>query len=541
MRRVAVSRWSLSRILAPSRRATLSRATLFLATLLAGIGPWNPAAAQSSGSGLLPTNVARQFGLERAWFTHVDVGRGVGRVNQVTTNVNTANIHTFAEVTQGSSRWLFSEKDRDSFGQLLGIEGAKKKAQEQIANLKRLFPKAAEATMLVRSVPEVTLYATTDQAIVHAIDGETGKTRWVTRCGDSRHPTTAAAANNEYVVVCNGSNLFVLQAADGKLKWQRQVFGAPGAGPAISNEFVFVPMADGAIESYTLADSKEKPWIYKSTGRALVRPGVGFEALGWPTDRGHFYVASASARSIRYRLELNEQIESSPAFAPPDKLLVTTTRGYVYCLNPLRQYDNIVWRFSSGESMSQSPVVVDDAVYAVTDNGQMLSLDLNSSVGGVLKWQATGVTRFLAASEKKLYVVGSVGRILVLDRTSGGRLGTIPLDEFDLQITNPMTDRMYFGTRTGAIQCVREMGRQWPMLHGDLINAAKTTAPKPKVIQQGLPADDGKPAAPPTDDPFAPAAPKPAGGEDDPFAAPPGGGGGGGQMPAAKPSDDPFG
>lgn len=540
MRSVAISRLSCLGISTGLRR---SLASLTLAVVLVGAGAQESAFAQSAGTGLLPTNVARQFGLERVWFTHVDVGRGVGRVNQVTTNVNTAKIHTFAEVTQGSSRWLFSEKDRDSFGQELGIEGAKKKAQEQIANLKRLFPKAPDATMLVRSVPEVNLYATTDQAIVHAIDGETGKTRWVTRCGDRRHPTTAAAANNEFVTVCNGSTVYVLRASDGKLMWQRQVVGGPGSGPAVSNDFVFVPMADGAIESYTLTDPKAQPWIYRSTGRALVRPGIGFEAIGWPTDRGHFYVASASARSIRYRLELNEQVESSPAFAPPDKLLLTTTRGYVYCLNPLRQYDNIVWRFSSGESMSQSPVIVDDAVYAVTDNGQMLCLDLNSTVGGTLKWRATGVTRFLAASDKKLYAVGAVGRIVVLDRASGGKIGTIPLDEFDLQVTNPLTDRMYFGTRTGSIQCVREIGRQWPLLHGDLINASKTSAPKPKVIQQGLPADEGKPTAPP-DDPFAPAAPaapKPGGGEDDPFAAPPAGGAGGGQMPAAKPSDDPFG
>jgi hypothetical protein len=105
---------------------------------------------------------------------------------------------------------------------------------------------------------------------------------WIGQLSDDRR-----VASENHVALLNGSTLYVLRSTDGEMMWQKKTDGVPGASAAISNEYVFVPMVNGAIESYTLADPKAVPWIYRSLGRAMVQPALGFGSLAWPTDFGH--------------------------------------------------------------------------------------------------------------------------------------------------------------------------------------------------------------------------------------------------------------
>src|SRR5258708_238229 len=74
----------------------------------------------------------------------------------------------------------------------------------------------------------------TDQAKIHALDAETGRTLWAVQVGRRGYPTQAPAANSRYIALVNGSTLFVLDRETGKQKWMRQMRGSPGAGPALS-------------------------------------------------------------------------------------------------------------------------------------------------------------------------------------------------------------------------------------------------------------------------------------------------------------------
>src|SRR5262249_14231771 len=184
-----------------------------------------------------------------------------------------------------------------TFGEEIGVEGAKKLADEKLAALKAEFeagkkegPPPAVSTHVV---PRTTLYATSERGTVHALDAETGSTRWTTIVGDPRYPTTAAGANDRYVAVCNGSTLCVLLASDGTPAWSRMCVSSPGAGPALSEELVFVPMISGLVETFVLDDYKRPLATYKSYGRAMVQPVVSGESVAWPTDQGNLYVGLA--------------------------------------------------------------------------------------------------------------------------------------------------------------------------------------------------------------------------------------------------------
>ena len=97
-----------------------------------------------------------------------------------------------------------------------------------------------------------------------------------------------------------------------------------------------------------------------------------------------------------------------------------------------------------------------------------------------------GIRRVISVSKDRVYAVADVGRMAILDLKSGARIAEIPTEEFDLRIANQSTDRIYLGTTTGMLQCLRETGHYWPHVHGMATESAK---PKRKVIQKGL--EDG--------------------------------------------------
>ncbi len=226
-----------------------------------------------------------------------------------------------------------------------------------------------------------TLFVQTDQAILQAIDAETGQTLWSVEVGRRGHPSLRPATNADMVAVVNGSNLFVLNRHQGKVLWQQAIPGAPGAGPALSDMRVYVPSTDGLILAYRLkpvtdpaeelgliegkasatADkgtganketNKERgseavakelemrrrhglrlqqeripPLACQSFGRALVQPLItrqneGEEYVAWPTDRGYLFVGRINRQEenrfeMRYKLETNAEIAARPTLLPP--------------------------------------------------------------------------------------------------------------------------------------------------------------------------------------------------------------------------------
>jgi outer membrane protein assembly factor BamB len=207
-------------------------------------------------------------------------------------------------------------------------------------------------------------------------DGETGRTIWTTSVGNPRYPTTAAAANEKFVGVCNGSTLYVMLASDGSQVWTLPAISSPGAGPALSTDLIFVPMVTGQIESFLLEDPTRPVKIYQSFGRAMVTVVLA-NSVAWPTDKGNLYVGMANDSGVRFRMEAKQAITSAPAFLAPDKIFVTSLDGYLYCVSESR--GNMVWRFTTGEPISHSPVTLGDRVYVITDRGNMFAIDTNTA------------------------------------------------------------------------------------------------------------------------------------------------------------------
>ena len=164
------------------------------------------------------------------------------------------------------------------------------------------------------------------------------------------------------------------------------------------------------------------------------------------------YVASLDGDITRYRVEAGDTVVAPITSLPRENLLfMASVDGYAYCVQELT--GEIIWRFSAGAPITSSAMPVGDGVYVISDDGGMFKVDLYT---GSEEWWAPRVSRFLAATPNRVYCTDRIGRLLILDAKSGGRIATLATEQLDLFIPNYQTDRIYVGTKTGLIQCFRE-------------------------------------------------------------------------------------
>ena len=100
-----------------------------------------------------------------------------------------------------------------------------------------------------------TLFAVSDDAQLHAIDAETGATLWVAELGDQGTVCMAPAANSRMVAVLGGTNLQIFDRITGRKLWENQVSGTPGAGCALSERHVYLPLISGRILAWPLEEA----------------------------------------------------------------------------------------------------------------------------------------------------------------------------------------------------------------------------------------------------------------------------------------------
>jgi outer membrane protein assembly factor BamB len=525
---------------------------LLIAAVLAIAASPMASLGQVSKQGLLSSEGAQRAGLTRMWFTHLEMDSSRGKMRGVTQHVSSTKAHTEFEVTFRGRSYLFSERDLDAFGNPVGVKGAKEVADKKVAALtllatpavappanppaagadpaatKPASPPAEMPKVSMHVIPEITIYATSERGLVHAIDGETGKTKWASFVGDPRFPTSNCGASDDVVCVFNGSRIYVLKASDGTLNWEKAVEGAPVEGPAVSDDYIFVPLLSGKVEAYQVNFPKRAATTFRTMGRPTTQPVVLNHSVAWATDRGHVYVASTNDAKAKYRIETKDNVVSTPGYLPPDKIFATSQDGYVYSLRESR--GGITWRFSTGESITHGPIGVRDTVYAIADSGTMYAIDAE---GGTEKWTTSGIRGFIAATSDRLYCTDITASLVVIDSRSGSRVASISAPELEVRMVNTETDRIVVGTPSGLLQCFREIDRKWPeirlMQDGGQRKKPEKTGEKKEEGGKAKPAvEDTKPAE---DDPFA----KPAAGTKKPAAEAPAE-----EKPAAE-GADPFG
>lgn len=404
---------------------------------------------------LVSAEAAERVGLKLQWTTHLQVNPAYGKIAHITQHISSKRSKTVFEISFLTRKETISELDLDTFGTAYGIEGARAAADRRV---EVLAANGIEATVTEVVLPQITLYCLTDQALVQAIDGESGQTLWTAPVGKRTNPPTPISADDDFVAVVNGMSIYFLEAETGHIAWKKRLSQAPGSGPAISRRYTFVPLLNGMVEAFPMWDSNLPSESFKTVGRNYVQPASTGETVSWSNDRGHLNVAySDQIRNVSFRVEASKDFLSPAVPLGIEELVSASSDGYVHCVH--ERSGRVVWTVSTGERIENSPFAVEDAVFVATKRHNLFRIPVANPT---FDWVIPGIQEVISVSERHIYCQGSNNDLVILNRDSGARVDALQLTDVDFWYTNRGTDRIFVGTQTGLLQCLREVESNFP-------------------------------------------------------------------------------
>jgi outer membrane protein assembly factor BamB len=300
----------------------------------------------------------------------------------------------------------------------------------------------------------------TSAGVVQEFNALTGEVLWTAPIGNETYPSLGPAVNDKYVALVNGSTLYVLDRTDGRPAIIRQVTGAPGAAPALSEKYVFVPMVSGRMEGYPLESNKiDVAWFYQSKGRSMVEPLATGDSIIWTTDTGYLYVGHSDRAGMRFRLDTGADIVAPTAYLKPF-LFVASTSGEVFAMDEMTGARR--WKYATGFPIDRAVAPVGNRVYVTSNEPALHCID---AVSGDEFWEAPHVSQFSAVSKTRVYGVDDLGALVILDSANGSLLGRIVADHAIKSLVNEQTDRVYLVSKQGTIECLHETASKQPLYH----------------------------------------------------------------------------
>ena len=465
-----------------------------------------------------------QAGLKQQWFTHSGVGAS-GKLADWYLDVDENSGTTFFEIAGGNYSETMSEHDIGPTGSPMGVDFGLKmaniKAEVVAARLKSETGKDIEVKVNQYTLPKSTLYTQTDTGLVRSYDAETGKVRWTTNLGNTPTESLGVAGRGKYVAALKGGSVYCLEAETGAILWEHRCERGPSAPPQVDDDQIFVPLINGRVERFDIANKGFNSVSYISGGRGstTTRPAISAVSICWANYSGTVSVAARSANRGMPGFELKAgSVLGSPQYKN-GIYFVTSIDSYIYALDEAR--GSLIWENSTGFDISQAPIVLGKHVYVINDLNQLSRFDAETGRLSA-NWQTTrpDIGTFAGASRTKIFTVNNAGRLKVLDQESGDVTGTADLGAVQLVLPNSLTDRMYVLNKAGTIRCFREINSDRPFFHSDefkdmdMKSTEETMNGKPESPGPDPagtdPSDDGGNDDPFADDPFADDNDKPA-------------------------------
>ncbi len=125
------------------------------------------------------------------------------------------------------------------------------------------------------------------------------------------------------------------------------------------------------------------------------------------------------------------------------------------------------WRANPGGLNNHSPFVTKTHLYAAGDNTGVVCLD--RATGDIVWRSDNGADRVIGANEELVYIRDRQGRFLVYDAkrpTDPARQKSVPLgsanfSDFNINIVNTASDRVYLAADNGLIVCLRDAAAKY--------------------------------------------------------------------------------
>jgi outer membrane protein assembly factor BamB len=213
-------------------------------------------------------------------------------------------------------------------------------------------------------------------------------------------------------------------------------------------------------------------WAWQTGGPIHTLPLPAQQMVAFGSSDGRVYVVMNDERTALYRVRTGGPIGEGLGSYSTRTLLIPSADNNLYAIDLLTSES--LWTFPSGGPIDQAPVVAGEDIYSINQSGYLTLLD---PATGNVRWNTlTQGAKFVAVGASRIYLRSWSNDLYVIDRSSGAVLADpaatrqragLNLREFGLSIINRFDDRLYFGTDSGMVICLREVGAVQPRLLRD--------------------------------------------------------------------------
>ena len=220
---------------------------------------------------------------------------------------------------------------------------------------------------------------------LYAVNVNTGDQIWSNDTMQGNFNGAVALSNNTLYSSSNNGIVHALDASDGKIKWsyQTDVSAVMSSVPTIENDVIYFGAPDDHL--YALDISGNLKWKYK-TGATDVRssPAIANDKVYVGADDGKLYVLDASNGALVWSFDAGISGQYSPTISN-DKVYVQSGQA-VFCLNTTNGSE--VWNYTLPSTISDwsSPTEHNNILYVCGTNNGLQAFD--SSDGSSL-WENT--------------------------------------------------------------------------------------------------------------------------------------------------------
>lgn len=445
-------------------------------TLLAAVCLFVPGQQSANADDLMSPTIARRLGLEQVWLRQLSVPAGAQSIVDQQLFVHIENQREYVEIVRdGAPDPKVTASPNAKADEVLiriptdrvgrsGVAIGKPEAERLARNeIRRLDYRGVKAKITSRTVPRVRLYTLSDDGTIECRNAETGEPIWLARVGDRRLGYGKVGVDGKYVSVVNGANVIKLDATNGTEISAQRTVNTPLFGAVIAGRFTLIPTIRNGVDGYPNYETDDPPFQEMVAGLALSPPAKSPTStkVAWGTDRGFVYVMELSGTpSVMFRLDTDGIVSGGIAAGRGDKFYFGSEVGQVYGVRGTRS-GKVLWSRPYGEPFYDQPVLLDDKLFIRSTYGNLFSINTDS---GIMNWSypVPSVGKILGAFDGKIFAQLMSGGFTAIDVESGKTIGNFFDLKPGLSLNNPQSNRLYFVTATGAVQCLRPTGTLLP-------------------------------------------------------------------------------
>jgi outer membrane protein assembly factor BamB len=355
-------------------------------------------------------------------------------------------------------------------------------------------------------------FAQANSGLLHAYDVQTGKLLWSASLGGPPTPLARPVSSNSFAIFGTSSDLLTaVHRQTGQVIWKTHLGTIPTSGTICDEDRVIVGTTDGRLTAFKLKEpgpggtmkirsTPAQEWTWQSSGTIATLPLLARHMVAFGSTDGRVYVVKNDERTPLYRIRTGGPIGDGLGSYGTRTLLIPSADDNLYAIDLLTS--NVQWVFPSGSPLGQAPLVAGEDIYCINEAGYLTLLD---PANGNVRWNTlTQGGKLVAVSGSKIYLRSWSNDLTIIDRATGQILADpaatmqragLNLREHNLSMLNRYDDRLYFGTASGVVVCLREIGATQPKLLRD-----------PKALPFGyIPPEGIRPTPPPSPAALAPA------------------------------------